>query len=895
MLKNLRARALRVAGGFVGLLLVAGLVIVPASPAAAIQNISWTTSPPATATLNQQVSFAWSGTANTFLGARITGCFANYPNGGNYTNSFGGNFTTGSCSVPNKQLTLAGTYPITVGFTLSTGGQMTMSWNVAVSAPTPVVIVPSAISTAATSVSGAVATFSSSAADVYYGSYSATCTPASGSTFAVGTTTVTCSATNPGGKTGTASFPVTVTKGTPTLLWSTPSSVTYGTTYNDLATATMQAADASGTIAYTRADGTAFSSNDPIPVGSAQILQATYAPSGAAAQAYTSVVAERTVTVVRAASAVAFDSGTPTIKRFGDAPFTVQVTGTTGAGAVAVSAQAGSVCTVSDATVTLTGAGTCVLLADQVQTSTHSAAPTAQWSVTVEKGNPQISWAPPATLTYGAPVSDLLGATTDVPGTFAYLVNGTVVAPETVLDVSDLHTVSVIFTPTDAGNYVEASDSHDFAIVPAAQTLTVGAITDQTFGAEPFDIVVGGTGPGVVSATATGACTVDGLTVTLIGAGECTLEISKASTSNHLAAASVTRNFAIDRAAQTLTVEQIADREFSAASVPLEIGGTGPGVVTATASGACTETGLAVTVTDGGVCTITVDKAGTSNYLPAASVIRAFTVTRVLPVLVDAALAPGRVGVSYNAPITAEPTDATTYTITAGTLPAGLTIAPATGVISGTPTASGSFGFTVTATNTGGSVTADYTIQVALAAGTIGVVAKTAFTSPGAKATLTVSKLAPNEPFAVSLRGVVVAQGTALASGKQTIVVTVPKTAAVGKTSLEVTGSTADRRGAASQTIVAAAKKLTFTVSPRPIVQSNRTLTITVRGLADGEPVKVTFRGKTVSPKTAKANSKGNYTVKVSAGWSWGYKPITATGSSPKRYGATKIDVERRR
>jgi len=895
VLKNLRARALRVAGGFVGLLLVAGLVIVPASPAAAIQNIAWTTAPPATATFNQPVTFAWSGTANTFLGARITGCFATFPDGNNYTNTFGGNFTTGNCTYSNRPMTTAGTYPITVGFRLSTGGQMTLTWNVAVSAPTPVVSVPSGISVPATSVSGAVVTFSSSASDSYYGSYPATCAPASGSTFAVGATTVTCSATNAGGKTGTASFSVTVIKSTPTLLWSTPNSVTYGTTYGALATATMQAADATGTITYTRADGTAFSSSDPIPVGAAQVLRATYVPSGAAATAYNSVVAERTVTVVRAASAVAFDSGTPTVKRFGDAPFAVQVASTAGAGAVAVTAQAGSVCTVSDATVTLTGAGTCVLLADQAQTSTHTAAPTAQWSVTVEKANPHISWAPPATLTYGAPVSDLLGATADVAGTFAYLVNGSVVAPETVLDVSDLHTVSVVFTPSDASNYVEASDSHDFAVVAAAQTLTVAAIDDQTFGAEPFDLVVGGTGPGVVSASADGACTIDGTSVTLAGVGECTITVSKAATNNYLAAASVTRTFSIDRAAQSLAVAEIADREFSTEPIPLSITSAGPGVVTVTATGVCTVSALAVTVTDGGVCTITVEKAGTSNYLPATSVVRTFTVTRVLPVLADAALAPGKVGVSYSAPITAGPTDATTFTITAGALPAGLAIAPATGVISGTPTASGSFGFTVTATNSGGSVTANYTIQVALAAGTIGVVAKTAFTSPGAKATLTVSRLAPNEPFAVSLRGVVIAQGTALSSGKQTIVVTVPKTAAVGRTSLEVTGSTADRRGAASQTIVAAAKKLTFTVSPRPIVQSNRTLTITVRGLAAGEPVKVTFRGKVVSAKTAKANSKGTYTVKVSAGWSWGYKPITATGSSPKRYGATKIDVERRR
>jgi hypothetical protein len=40
-----------------------------------------------------------------------------------------------------------------------------------------------------------------------------------------------------------------------------------------------------------------------------------------------------------------------------------------------------------------------------------------------------------------------------------------------------------------------------------------------------------------------------------------------------------------------------------------------------------------------------------------------------------------------------------TYTVTAGTLPAGLTLNPTTGLISGTPTASGAYSFTITATD----------------------------------------------------------------------------------------------------------------------------------------------------------------------------------------------------
>lgn len=54
------------------------------------------------------------------------------------------------------------------------------------------------------------------------------------------------------------------------------------------------------------------------------------------------------------------------------------------------------------------------------------------------------------------------------------------------------------------------------------------------------------------------------------------------------------------------------------------------------------------------------------------------------------------------------------YTVSAGALPAGLTLNAASGVLSGTPTADGSYTFTVTATYSGtGTVSAAYTLEIA--------------------------------------------------------------------------------------------------------------------------------------------------------------------------------------
>jgi hypothetical protein len=70
---------------------------------------------------------------------------------------------------------------------------------------------PSNISVEAESASGKTVTYTASATDAVSGALPATCDPASGSTFPMGTTTVNCSATDGAGKAASGSFTVTVT------------------------------------------------------------------------------------------------------------------------------------------------------------------------------------------------------------------------------------------------------------------------------------------------------------------------------------------------------------------------------------------------------------------------------------------------------------------------------------------------------------------------------------------------------------------------------------------------------------------------------------------------------------------------------------------------------------
>ena len=88
----------------------------------------------------------------------------------------------------------------------------------------------------------------------------------------------------------------------------------------------------------------------------------------------------------------------------------------------------------------------------------------------------------------------------------------------------------------------------------------------------------------------------------------------------------------------------------------------------------------------------------------------AFTVTPTPPSISSASTASGSVGVPFSYQIVASNTP-TRYAVTG--LMSSLTVNAATGLISGTPTAAGTFQMTLAATNGGGTTTAPLTVTIA--------------------------------------------------------------------------------------------------------------------------------------------------------------------------------------
>jgi hypothetical protein len=177
------------------------------------------------------------------------------------------------------------------------------------------------------------------------------------------------------------------------------------------------------------------------------------------------------------------------------------------------------------------------------------------------------------------------------------------------------------------GSFASSSGSNSLTIAKANQTITFGALAGKTFGDPPFTVSATASSGLAVSFGASGNCTIATATVTITGAGSCTITASQAGNVNYNAAANVQQTFAIAKANQTITFDALADKTTS--DPPFTVSATASSGLTVSfsASGSCTVSGSTVTITGTGSCTITASQAGNANYNPASNVARAFNIT----------------------------------------------------------------------------------------------------------------------------------------------------------------------------------------------------------------------------------------------------------------------------
>jgi hypothetical protein len=444
--------------------------------------------------------------------------------------------------------------------------------------------------------------------------------------------------------------PITIAKATPHLSWTTPAAIDYGTPLSATQlNASLTPGNLSGDISYFLADGTTPADGAKLNASAApQALVAVFTPGSGDADNWNGARTTTTIIVNKADQVITLD---PVANHtYGDAPFIVTGHGGASGNPVTFTSTAPT-CTVTvDGTVTITAAGECAITANQAGNDNYNPAASTTTSLTVAKATPGITWATPGHITYGTPVggtqlnatinpadaaaNGALGYTTDV---------GTGPAAGQILHAGQ-HTLTATYTPNASpggNNYTGASQQVQLVVDKASQSLTFPALPDATFGAGPITLAAT---PGASGATVTytigvgSACTVSGATLTLTGAGTCSVTANEAGNGDYLPAPPVSRGFTIAKASQAITFAAPSNKTVGdpAFTVTATGGGSGnPVTFTAGPAPTCTITGGTVSITGPGTCTVTASQAGNANYLDAAPVSRSFAVAYRICTLSD--------------------------------------------------------------------------------------------------------------------------------------------------------------------------------------------------------------------------------------------------------------------
>jgi large repetitive protein len=205
-----------------------------------------------------------------------------------------GNLTP-SCTTTSGATFPLGTTTVNCAVSDNAGNEATGSFTVTVVDTTkPTLTLPGDIVAEATSAAGATVSYSASASDLVDGSIAVSCSPASGATFPLGTTTVSCSATDAASNTASGSFTVTVQDTTAPALDNVPDNQTLEATGSSGAVATWSGPTASDLVDGSLTPSCSPASGATFPLGSTNVTCTATDTAGNSASASFSITVRDT-------------------------------------------------------------------------------------------------------------------------------------------------------------------------------------------------------------------------------------------------------------------------------------------------------------------------------------------------------------------------------------------------------------------------------------------------------------------------------------------------------------------------------------------------------------------------------------------------------------------------
>ncbi len=310
---------------------------------------------------------------------------------------------------------------------------------------------------------------------------------------------------------------------------------------------------------------------------------------------------------------------------YGDLPFQILLPTSTSGLPVTASVLSGSASITSSngvATITVTGAGSVTLAANQAGNERYASAPQVTTSFTVAKSPQSISFPQSTTnLSVGQTVSLTATSSSSLPVSYS-LVGGTATLTGNSLKISGPGTVAVVASQVGNSNYLAATPITNNYTTRSNQTISAfGTITNRPYSTNSQTIAVPSSTsklPVTLSVKSGPATVSTSNSIILNGAGTLTLQADQAGNSNYFPATPVTTSFVVSKAAQTISpFTGIPTKLSNGMSFRLTNPSASSDLTNSTpiVSGVGRLSNGIVTLTNAGILTITATNAGNSNYL----------------------------------------------------------------------------------------------------------------------------------------------------------------------------------------------------------------------------------------------------------------------------------------
>jgi hypothetical protein len=372
---------------------------------------------------------------------------------------------------------------------------------------------------------------------------------------------------------------------------------------------TVAASSASpGAITYSVVSGPASIAGATVTLTSAGTV--TLLASQAATSNYTVATATISFNVSAVTPSLSF-TAIPT-QTYSATPFTVAASSVS-PGAITYSVVSGPA-SIAGSTVTLTGAGTVILLASQAASGGYTLA-TATTSFTVNAAAPTLTIGSIANQVYGAP-SFYLSATTNSPAFVGFtVVSGPATLVGNYLTLTGTGTVTVQANQAATGGYTAATSATSFNVTGTTPALSFVALQGRPYSPLPFLVAATSNSPGTITySVVSGPATVAGSAVTLTGTGTVVLLASQAATGGYTSA-TATGSFTVFAANPGLTFVTIPAQIFGVVPFPILATSSSTGTITySVISGPATISGNTITLTGAGTVILSASQVAAGNY-----------------------------------------------------------------------------------------------------------------------------------------------------------------------------------------------------------------------------------------------------------------------------------------